>query len=180
MKHTPWVAILVILLAAALPAQSIAGSSSASLQRASLAIASELQSHGARVMGDNLYSWHTRLEKLEGCRMEFSVRVASNLRDSTVNVQTVSFSLGALDPYSISIQKHWLQLSCMNQDCVYSTTKCTRRSADGIEIDCSTPDQKWANGFALEMDGNEASALRMQKAFYEAVTSCRRPAQVSF
>ena len=53
-------------------------------------------------------------------------------------------------------------------------------SADGVVIDCTTPNQTWAHAFALEMDGNAASALRLQKAFYDAVTSCRQPARVSF
>jgi hypothetical protein len=180
MKHAPWIAVVLIALAGVSSAQSFARTSDATLRNASVAIQTELESHGSRVMGNDAYSWQTRLENLDGCRVEFSVRTVNNVVDPTVSVETVSFSLGAVDPYSIAFQKHWLQLSCMNEDCIYSTTKCMRRSADGTTIDCSTPNQKWARGFALEMDGNEASALRMQKALYLAVQSCRRPTQVSF
>jgi hypothetical protein len=180
MKQVPCIAVAVLALAGMLPAQSIANTSDATLRNASLAIESELETHGGRMMGKDAYSWSTRLEKLDGCRMELSVRTVNHVTDPAVSIETVSFSLGALDPYSMDIQKHWLQISCMSEDCIYSTTKCSRRSPDGVVADCTTPNQKWAHGFALEMDGDPASAQRLAQDFQEAVLDCRRPTQVSF
>jgi hypothetical protein len=38
------------------------------------AIESELEGHGERVMGKEMIHWSTRLEKVEDCRAEFTVR----------------------------------------------------------------------------------------------------------
>jgi hypothetical protein len=180
MKHAPWIAVVVIALAGLSSAQSFTRASDATLRNASVAIRTELATHGSRVMGKDAYSWQTRLERLEGCRVEFSIRTVNNVVNPTVSVETVSFSLGAVDPYSISFEKHWLQLSCMSDDCIYSTTQRMHPSADGSMGDSMTPTQTRARGFALEMDGDADSAQRLKAAIQEAVLDCRRPTQVSF
>ena len=78
-------------------------------------------------------------------------------------------------------QKHWLQLPCADgQSCVFSTSTCTRRSKDGIVIDCTTPSQKRVDAFSLQLDGDAESAQRLQQALREAVSACREPSRVTF
>ena len=153
----------------------------ASVKTVAAAIENELQGHGDRVMGKDVLHWSTRLEKVEDCRAEFTVRTTSNLADSTVRVESVSFSLGALDPYGIGIQKHWLQLPCAEQgQCIFSTSTCRQTSADGIVTDCGTASQKRVDNFALQFDGDADSARRLEAAFRQAVESCRQPTLVTF
>jgi hypothetical protein len=145
------------------------------------AIESELEGHGERVMGNEVLHWSTRLEKVENCRAQFTVRATSNLADPTVRVESVSFSLGALDPSGIELQKHWLQLPCSDRSqCIFSTTTCSQKSANGIVTDCGTASQKRVDSFALQFDGDAESAQRLQTALREAIESCRQPSRVTF
>jgi len=181
MSYALRIAVAVIAIAGILPAQSQQPAfSQTSLHNATGTIQSELEGHGERVLGRNAYRWQTRLEKQDGCRVEFSVRTQSNLSSSTVNVERVQFSLGALDPYSIEFDRHRLQMNCMRTKCIFSTTTCTRTSAGGVVVDCTTPNQKRADGFALQVDGDAASVERLQQAFRQAVLNCRQPKMVSF
>lgn len=153
----------------------------ASVKTVASAIESELQGHGERVMGKEMIHWSTRLEKVEDCRAEFTVRTVSNFAESTVRVETVSFSLGALEPYGIQMQKHWLQLPCADQNqCIFSTSTCSQKSASGIVTDCGTASQKRVDTFALQVDGDAESAQRLETAFRAAVDSCRQPSRVTF
>jgi hypothetical protein len=157
------------------------GGSRASLKTVASAIQSELEGHGERILGKELYHWSTRLEKIENCRAEFSVRLTSNLSDSTVHVESVSFSLGALDLYAMEMQKSLLHLPCVNREkCVFSTSTCSRKTKDGITIDCATASQSRVDTFALQFDGDADSAQRLQEAFRTAVNTCREPSRVTF
>jgi hypothetical protein len=91
-------------------------------------------------------------------------------------------SVGALDPYGIEMQqKHWLQLPCAEaQPCIFSTTTCSRKTADGIVTDCTTPSQKRADAFSLQFDGDADSAGRLLAAFRQAAETCRNPSSVTF
>jgi hypothetical protein len=153
-----------------------------SLTNVAASIRTELEVHGDRAMGKDVYHWSTRLERIEGCRAEFSVRLANNLAEATVRIESVELSLGALDPYGIEMQqKHWLQLPCVNgQSCVFSTSTCTQRSKDGIVTDCTTPSQKRVDSFSLQLDGDAESAQRLQQALRAAVSACRQPSRVTF
>ena len=65
---------------------------------------------------------------MEDCRAEFSVRVISNFGDASTRIETVQFSLGALDRYSIGLEKSYLLLPCYDKEnCVYSTSTCRQR-----------------------------------------------------
>jgi hypothetical protein len=145
-------------------------------------IRTELETHGERVLGNDLYHWSTRLAKIEGCRAEFSVRLTNNLSESTVTVETVNFSLGALDPIATAIeQKHWVQLSCRNREsCVTSISVCSRRSKDGIIIDCTTPSEKRTNAFSLQLDSDAAAGERLKQDLLQAIDACSQPSRVSF
>jgi hypothetical protein len=155
--------------------------SRASLRTVALAIQTELEGHGERVLGNELYHWSTRLEKLEACRAEFSVRVVSNTRDSIVRVESVSFSLGDLDPYGMDIQKNHLQLPCFSQEnCIFSTSTCARKTAEGMVVDCTTSSQSRIHAFDLQLDGDAAAEQRLQQAFQQASESCREPSRVTF
>ena len=183
MKRLLWTAALLLsLCGVSLAAPVEQAAHPASLTTVAANIQSELEVHGERVLGKDAYHWSTRLEKIEDCRAEFSVRLSNNLAEPTVQVESVSFSLGALDQYGIEWkQKHWLELPCSErQACVFSTTTCTRRSKEGILIDCTTPNQKRGNTFSLQLDGDAASAQRLQQVLSEAVAACRQPSNVSF
>ena len=182
MKRLLLIAAVLLSLTGLSMAQPVEeGTSNASLVTVAGTIQAELEGHGERVLGKEIYRWSTRLEKMEDCRAEFSVRLTDNLAASTVHVETVSLSLGALNPYGIEFQKHWLQLPCAEREnCVFSTTTCTQKSANGIVTDCTTPSQKQANAFALEFDGDAGSAQRLLQAFRQAALTCRQPARVTF
>jgi len=153
----------------------------ASVKTVASAIESELEGHGERIMGKDTLHWSTRLEKVEDCRAEFTVRTTTNLADSTVRVESVSFSLGALDPYGIEMQKHWLQLPCADgSPCIFSTSTCSQKSADGVVTDCGTANQKRVDTFALQYDGDADSAQRLEAAFRQAIESRRQPDRVTF
>ena len=144
-------------------------------------IQAELQSHGERVLGRDVYRWSTRLEKVENCRAEFSVRVANKIRDAVMSTESVTFSLGALDRSKIAVQKSWLELHCAREEkCIFSTSTCSKTSKDGIAADCSSASQKQAESFAVELDGDAASALRLQRALHEAIDLCHEGKPVTF
>jgi hypothetical protein len=153
-----------------------------SLPAAEASIRTELERHGDRILGKELYHWSTRLEKIEDCRAEFSVRIANHLRQSTVAIQSVNFSLGALDGYGIEMQQnHWLQLPCLHREsCVSSIATCTQTSEEGIITDCSTPSQGRAEAFSLQLDGDPEAAQRLQEALRQVVDACQQPRTVAF
>ncbi len=151
------------------------------MQKLMAAIQTELQSHGDYVLGKGLYGWSTRLDKIENCRAELTVRVANNTGEALVNTESVDFSLGAIEPYSIELKKNYLELPCAaNQNCIFSTSTCSKKSKDGIVIDCATASQKRVGAFRLEFDGDVESAARLEKNFRQAVELCRAPKSVSF
>ncbi len=180
MKRLPLAAFLFLTLAASALAQSGANAS-ARLDQLGTTIQTDLEGHGNRVLGHETYSWSTRLERFSGCRAEFSVRVTSNFGDNTVRVETVNFSLGALEPFSIELQKGWLQLPCASgEKCVFSTSTCSRKTKNGMVTDCATASQKRVDSFLLELDGDPATASRLERVFREAVNLCRQPKVVTF
>jgi len=182
MKRSLIISIVLISLAGLSLAQTPEESSSrASLKTVADSIQTELESHGERIMGKDIYHWSTRLVNVEGCRAEFSVRLTNNLNDPTVHIESVKFSLGALDPYGIEMQKHWLQLPCAESDpCIVSTVTCSQTSADGIVTDCTTASQKRIDAFSVQFDGDPASAQRLLLAFRRAAETCRQPSLVTF
>src|SRR6266480_4534020 len=132
MKRLLCTGVLMLFLSSFSPASPMEEAVSSSLTTVTASIRTELEAHGERVMGKDLYHWSTRLERIEGCRAEFSVRLTNRLADATMHIESVNFSLGALDPYGIEMQqKHWLQLPCMGgQSCVISTSTCTQMSKE--------------------------------------------------
>jgi hypothetical protein len=182
MKQSFWLAFVLYSLPALLLAQPAWGASPrTSLDEAASSIQAELESHGDRVFGHETYRWSTRLEKIADCRAELSVRVTSNLGEPTVRVESITFSLGALEPYSIALQKNGLDLPCAGRErCVFSTSTCSKKSRNGIVTDCATASQRRDESFALQFDGNAAAASRLEHAFREAVSRCREPQSVSF
>lgn len=182
MKHSLPIAIVLISLSGLSLARSAEETPSrASIKMAAAAIETELEGHGERVMGKELYHWNTRLEKIEDCRAELSIHLTTITANSTIHVETVNFSLGALDPYDIQIQEHYLQLPCAaGEPCIFSTSTCSRKSPDGIVIDCTTANQKRVDVFAVQFDGDADSGQRLQLAFRQAAEACRQPTQVTF
>jgi hypothetical protein len=182
MKRSFLLAVALPYFAALLLAQT-AGEAQprVSLDKLAATIQTELDAHGERVLGHDVYHWSTRLEKIADCRAELSVRVASNVGEITVRTETVNFSLGALEPYSIGLQKNWLELPCAGgQKCIFSTTTCSRTTKDGMVIDCTTASQKKVDAFALQLDGDVAASSRLERAFRQAIDICRQPIPVTF
>ncbi len=162
----------------ALPADE--AGSRASLMKFAATIQMELESHGERVLGQETYHWSTRLEKLEDCRAEFSVRVTNNFGDASARTEAVNFSLGALDPYGIDLQKKWLELPCAGREkCVYSTSTC-KTTKGGVVTDCASASPQRVESFKLEFDGDPGSASRLEEAFHHAIDLCRAPKAVTF
>jgi hypothetical protein len=182
MKRLCSIAVVLCSLAALAPAATIETATSPSLVNAATSIRTELVAHGDRVLGRDAYRWSTRLEKIEGCRAEFSVRITNKVMGPTIHVESVNVSLGGVDPDGIAMQQmHWLQVPCWGQqNCVVSTTTCTRQYKDGVVINCSTPAATVADAFSVELDGNMAAAQRLQQALREAVSACHQPTRVSF
>ncbi len=181
MMQSPALAFLPLVFTALLLAQPAEEAASRpSLENLAAAIQSELASHGDRVLGNGLYGWSTRLSKIEGCRAELSVRVTSNTGDPSVRTETVNFSLGAIEPSAVALQKNRLDLFCANRkNCIASTSTCSTTSK-GIVIDCGTQGQKRSETFSLEFDGDVAAAARLERAVLQAVELCRVPASVTF
>jgi hypothetical protein len=155
--------------------------SPASLDELAQRIHAELEVHGERMLGKETYRWSTRLEKITNCRAQLSVRVANNFGDQTVRTETVNFSLGALEPFDIALQKSWLELPCADrQQCIFSTSTCTRTNKNAMVTDCTTASQKRVDSFALEFDGDVAAASRLERDFRQAIDLCRQPKLVTF
>jgi hypothetical protein len=175
-------ALVLLCWGAPLAARAVDESTSPPrLEQLTAEIQAELQSHGERVLGRDVYRWSTRLEKVENCRAEFSVRVANKIGDAVMSTESVRFSLGALDRSKIAVQKSWLELHCAREEkCIFSTSTCSKTSKDGIAADCSSASQKQAESFAVELDGDAASALRLQKALREAIDLCHEGKPVTF
>lgn len=181
MKRSYWLALGLPLLTALLFAQPAEEASSRSFAQLASVIQIELEGHGDRMLGRDAYHWSTRLEKMEDCRAEFSVRVVDNFAEDTTRTETIQFSLGALDPYSIDLQKSYLLLNCNGkQNCVYSTSTCSRKNKDGIVTDCASASPKRLPSFTLEFDGDATSAARLEQAVRQAVDVCRAPKAVTF
>ncbi len=181
MKRLCLLALVLLSLTPLLLAQPGLGNSRPSLDIWAAAIQADLDGHGDRVLGKGLYGWSTRLNKLEECRAEFSVRVTSNTGEATVRTETVNFSLGALQPYNIELQKNWLALSCVGGErCIFSTSTCSSKTKDGIVINCATPSQKRVESINLEFDGDLAAGSRLEQAFRQAIDFCRAPKPVNF
>lgn len=182
MIRVPVLPIVMFFLSTLLFAQATQEASSPpSMNSLAAAIQSEFVSHGDRVLGNGIYGWSTRLNKIEECRAEFSVRVTNNFRGEILRTETVNFSLGAIEPYGIELKKNWLDLPCAHNDkCIFSTTICSSKSADGIVVDCSTAGQKRVDSIDLEFDGDLAAAARLEQAFRQAVDLCRTPKPVTF
>jgi len=180
-RNSLLVFVLFCLSALALAQRSVEVISRPSLERLAATIQAELQSHGERVLGHGAYRWSTRLGKIENCRAELTVRVDNNVGEASVRTETVEFSVGALEPYAMDLQKGWLELPCANREkCIFSTSTCSGKSKDGIVIDCGTASQKRVDSFRLEYDGDVASASRLQRAFRQAINLCRAPKPVTF
>jgi len=180
MKRSYWLALGLPFLTALLFAQPGEVGSSRSFTQLASAIQTELESHGDRVMGQNAYHWSTRLEKMENCRAEFSVRVTNHVGETTTRTETVLFSLGALEPY-VELQKSYLVFSCSRiEKCVSSTSRCSTKNKDGIVTDCTNASPKRLQSFRLEFDGDAASASRLKHAVREAVDDCLAPKAVIF
>ncbi len=182
MIRLPLLCLVLLSLTAPLPAQPAPeASSSPSIETLTVAIQTEFESHGDRVLSNGLYGWSTRLNKIEACRAEFSVRVTNTTGETSIHTETVSFSLGAIEPYGIALQKNQLALPCIGKSkCIFSTSTCSTKSKDGIVIDCATPSQKRVDSIALELDGDVAAAARLERAFHQAVDLCRTPKPVTF
>jgi hypothetical protein len=158
-----------------------AANTSSQLQEFATTIQTELENHGERILGRETYRWSTRLQKVEDCRAELSVRVTSNYGDATVRTELVRFSLGALEPYGIELKKSWLVLPCAGKEsCISSNSTCSTKTKEGIVSDCSTASQKRVETLDLQLDGDPAAAARLEQAFRDAVKLCRAPAPVAF
>jgi hypothetical protein len=182
MKRSLLLAIALPFFAALLFAQTAREAQPrALLNELAATIQTELQSHGERVLGHETYRWSTRLEKMADCRAELSVRVTSNLGETVIRTESVSFSLGALHPHSIELQKNWLQLPCAGgANCIISTSTSSRKTKDGMVLDCTTASQKRVDSFALQLDGDADASLQLERAFRKAVDACRAPIAVTF
>ena len=182
MKRFLLVAIALPFCAALLLAQSVRDAQPRPLiNELAGTIQTELEGHGERVLGQEIYHWSTRLEKIAGCRAKLLVRVTSNLAETTVRTETVNFSMGALQPYGIDLKKNRLELPCADgQKCITSTSTCSRKTKDGMVLDCTTANQKKVDSFTLELDGDAVAALRLERAFRRAVDACREPIPVTF
>jgi len=151
------------------------------MENLAAAIQAELGSHGDRVLGNGLYGWSTRLNKIDGCRAELSVRVTNNKEESSVRTETVNFSLGDIEPHDVELQKNRLELPCARkEECIFSTSTCSATTKSGIVIDCATSSQKRVKSFTLELDGDVAAASRLEKTFRQAVDLCHAQQSVTF
>jgi hypothetical protein len=182
MKQLFLLTLMLVFLAGLLSAQPAQESNPrASMQELSAAIQTELENHGDRVLGTDIYRWSTRLRRITDCRAEFSIRVTDRLGSTTVHNDDVHFSLGAIEPTNIDRQKNWLALSCAGrQKCFLFNSTCSKKTKDGIVIDCATASQKREDSLSLNLDGDAAAALRLERAFHEAVDLCRTPKTVIF
>lgn len=174
-------ALVLLSLTARLLAQPAQESSRLPIDSLAAVIQAEFESHGDRVLGKGLYGWSTRLNKIEECRAELSVRVTSNTGEATVRTETVNFSLSAIEPNSIELKKNWLALPCAGKEnCIFSTSTCSAKTKDGIVINCATQSQKRVDSIDLEFDGDVAAASRLERAFRQAIDLCRTPKPVTF
>lgn len=182
MIRLPLFCFVLLSLTAPLFAQPAPeASSSPSIEALAVAIQSEFESHGDRVLSNGLYGWSTRLNKIEACRAEFSVRVTNTVGETSIHTETVSFSLGAIEPYGMQLKKYRLELPCTGgAKCIFSTSTCSATTKGGIVTDCATPSQKRVDSIALELDGDDAAASRLERAFHQAVDLCRTPKPVTF
>jgi hypothetical protein len=152
------------------------------MEHLTASIHGELESHGDRVPSDGVYAWNTRLNKIEGCRAELLVLVHYTVDDQdSFRSDTVTFSLGSIERYEIDLQKNWLDLPCAHKDkCIFTMSNCRTRTRSGVAMDCATQNWQRAESFRLELDGDDAAASRLEKAFRNAVDLCHVPEAVAF
>jgi hypothetical protein len=182
MKRALALVIPVLLLCAFPYRQSFAGASPrAGLANIESGIQGELKSHGDRVIGNEAIHWTTRLEGIDGCRASISVRTVTNYGEPTVRVEKSSFSLGAINPYNIDVQKNWVVLYCFNgEKCIFSTTNCATTRRDGVALDCTPASGRFSDSLKVNFDGDAASGTRLQQSFRRAVDLCRESQPVAF
>lgn len=183
MTRPPLLALIPLALTALLFAQPDQKTSSRpAIENLATSIQHELDSHGDRVLGHGLYSWSTRLNKIDDCRAELSVQVTNNnAEDTSISTETVSFSLGAIESYKVELLPNRLELPCAHEGmCISSTSTCSAKTKSGIVIDCASPAQKQTPSFTLEFDGDVDAASQLKSAFREAIDLCHAPAPVTF
>ncbi len=153
------------------------------MENLTAAIQAELDNHGDRVVDHGLFGWSTRLNKIEMCRAELSVRVTNtnNKDETSVRTETVNFSLGAIEPYEFQLEKNYLELPCARHEkCVSSSATCISTTKGGIVIDCATQSRKRTESLLLEFDGDVAAAARLEQDFRQAVDFCHELEPVTF
>lgn len=181
MNRFRWIAVALPLFATLLLAQPAPEPDRPGLRELEYSIQAELQNHGERVMGKEMLRWSTRLERISNCRAEFTVRVTSNYGEPTVHSEKVSFSLGAIGRFEIAEDKNWLQLPCAgNEKCVSSFSACSKRTKEGIVVDCSASSQKRQEVFTLQFDGDAAASARLKQYFSRAIEVCHEGAPSGF
>ena len=179
MKRLRLLVLSIISLSTLLSAQE--ADSRASLQELSATLQSELEGHGDRVLGPQVYRWSTRLQQVKDCRADLSIQVTDHYGTSVVRLDQVHFSLAAIEPGDISLKKSWLSLSCARKEkCFFSTSTCSKTTKDGIVVDCASASQKRDDSLALQFDGDSGAAARMEEAFRQAIELCRTPKAVAF
>lgn len=182
MKQSVLVAAVLISSVVSLVAQPAGvAQRRARIDELTTTIQNELETHGERVLGHETYRWSTRLERASNCRIELSVRITSNMGETTIQTESVRFSLVTIAPLGVGLQKKWLQLSCAGKEkCIFSTTTCTKKTKEGIVVNCTTADQKSVDSFALQLDDDKKASLRLERTFRQAVELCHQPQPVDF
>ena len=182
MKHLLWICIGLLTITGLSMAQPVEdGTSRAAVKTVASVIATELEAHGERIMGKEVYHWSTRLEKISNCRAQFTVRVNSNYGEPSVRTDNVSFSLGAIEPNEIALVQNWLELRCAGKQlCISSISTCTKTTKQGIVLDCGASSQKSEEVFPLQLDDNPQAAVRLKRYFRQAVDACHQATPVSF
>jgi hypothetical protein len=177
MSRSYWISFVVPCLATLVLAQPVRPT----LRELEFNIQAELEAHGERVLGQEAYRWSTRLENISNCRAELTVQVTSNVGGNTVRTDRVRFSLGALEPYGI-MEKNWLELPCAGrEECIFSSSStCTKKTTEGVAIDCTTVSRKREDSFVLQLDGDAAASSRLEHGFRQAIELCHDPAAVTF
>jgi hypothetical protein len=181
MSRSCWIALVMPCFAALLLAQAAQAQARPPIEELESQIRAELESHGERVLGKEAYHWSTRLETISECRAEFTVRVVNNVGEPVTRTDRVRFSLGALEPYEIEQQNNWLVLGCAGHEkCISSVSTCTKKTREGIVVDCTSAGEKREDSFTLQLDGDEGASSRLERAFRQAAKSCHEPAAVTF
>jgi hypothetical protein len=80
------------------------------------------------------------------------------------------------------MEKNWLELPCAGrEECVFSSSStCTKKTTEGVAIDCTTVSRKREDSFLLQHDGDAAASSRLERGFRQASELCHDPAAVTF